>query len=304
MPPTPPDRPRVVPPRGQASAQSPTRPSTSSSSPSPSPSTSPVGSPSSGTPVAWAGLWLGLGFGGFFDGILLHQVLQWHHLLSAVAGPWAADLGHQILADGLFHAVMFVLAGLGLAKAVRHRAGLAAPDGARRFAAAWVVGFGVWHVLDAVGSHWLLGLHRVRMDTAHPLAWDLGWVAVFGLVPIVVGLRMWRGTGAGTGTATNAARWPLALVVGTVLGGAVANLPPPDGSAQVVVLADAASSGAVFRALAQSDARVVAGAPGGRVWWVAGAGLAESVALYRHGALYVGGGLTPAGCSAWTRPTP
>ena len=30
----------------------------------------------------WAGYSLGFGIGGFFDGILLHQVLQWHHLLS------------------------------------------------------------------------------------------------------------------------------------------------------------------------------------------------------------------------------
>ena len=28
------------------------------------------------------GLLLGLGLGGFLDGILMHQVLQWHHLLT------------------------------------------------------------------------------------------------------------------------------------------------------------------------------------------------------------------------------
>ncbi len=28
------------------------------------------------------GLLLGVGMGGFVDGILLHQVLQWHHMLS------------------------------------------------------------------------------------------------------------------------------------------------------------------------------------------------------------------------------
>ncbi|WP_201270039.1 DUF2243 domain-containing protein [Sinorhizobium meliloti] len=27
---------------------------------------------------------LGVSIGGFFDGILLHQVLQWHHLLSGI----------------------------------------------------------------------------------------------------------------------------------------------------------------------------------------------------------------------------
>jgi hypothetical protein len=30
-----------------------------------------------------AGIFFGLGLGGFFDGIVLHQVLQWHHMLSS-----------------------------------------------------------------------------------------------------------------------------------------------------------------------------------------------------------------------------
>ena len=30
-----------------------------------------------------AGVFFGLGLGGFFDGIVLHQVLQWHHMLSS-----------------------------------------------------------------------------------------------------------------------------------------------------------------------------------------------------------------------------
>jgi uncharacterized membrane protein len=28
------------------------------------------------------GLFLGIGLGGFVDGIVLHQILQWHHLLT------------------------------------------------------------------------------------------------------------------------------------------------------------------------------------------------------------------------------
>ena len=29
------------------------------------------------------GLLLGVGFGGLFDGIALHQILQWHHMLTS-----------------------------------------------------------------------------------------------------------------------------------------------------------------------------------------------------------------------------
>ena len=35
--------------------------------------------------IAPAGLMLGIGFGGFFDGILLHQILQVYAMLSARA---------------------------------------------------------------------------------------------------------------------------------------------------------------------------------------------------------------------------
>jgi uncharacterized membrane protein len=57
-------------------------------------------------------LLLGVAFGGFFDGILLHQILQWHHLLSLI--PAVTDLRTQVLWDGYFHLLMYVLAMMGL----------------------------------------------------------------------------------------------------------------------------------------------------------------------------------------------
>ena len=59
-----------------------------------------------GFPVS-AGFLFGLGLGGFFDGILLHQVLQWHHMLSSAGYPatTVANLELNTLFDGVFHAV-------------------------------------------------------------------------------------------------------------------------------------------------------------------------------------------------------
>ena len=37
-------------------------------------------------PIA-AGILFGLGLGGFFDGIVLHQILQWHHMLTDAGYP-------------------------------------------------------------------------------------------------------------------------------------------------------------------------------------------------------------------------
>ena len=56
---------------------------------------------------------LGVGLGGFVDGIVLHQVLQWHHMLTATGDHPAdtvAGLEANTLADGLFHAATWVFA--------------------------------------------------------------------------------------------------------------------------------------------------------------------------------------------------
>ncbi len=45
---------------------------------------------------------LGFALGGVSDGIMLHQVQQWHHFLSRVTGEALRDIRAQILAGGLF----------------------------------------------------------------------------------------------------------------------------------------------------------------------------------------------------------
>jgi uncharacterized membrane protein len=53
------------------------------------------------------GILLGIGLGGFVDGILLHQILQWHHVLSSEGGYPRTTVGgleDNTLADCLFHA--------------------------------------------------------------------------------------------------------------------------------------------------------------------------------------------------------
>ena len=71
-----------------------------------------------GKRLALPGLLLGLGLGGFVDGIVLHQLLQWHHMISSTArGSTAtvAGLEANTFADGLFHAAAWLLTATGLA---------------------------------------------------------------------------------------------------------------------------------------------------------------------------------------------
>ena len=244
--------------------------------------------------VAVAAFLLGFALSGFFDGVLLHQILQWHHLLGALDG----DLRFQVVADGWFHAGMYAIAALGLWRLWRARGELRGA-GAAEFAGWGLIGFGSWHLVDAVGSHWLLGIHRIRMDAASPLAWDLGWLAVFGLVPLAIGLRL-RSRGGGGGGDRSAA----ALVLAVAAIGGWAALPPAERSFATVAFAPGVPPARAFEAAALAGDGVIWSDAAGGVYVVAGVGPLDALRLLRRGALFVGGAGLPDGCLAWSEDGP
>lgn len=61
-------------------------------------------------PGVLPGLLFGLGFGGFVDGIVLREILQWHHMISgAQSSETLAGLELNVVADGFFHVVTWLL---------------------------------------------------------------------------------------------------------------------------------------------------------------------------------------------------
>jgi uncharacterized membrane protein len=260
----------------------------------------------------WAGFLLGFAMGGFFDGILFHQVLQWHHLLSNVGGSWTADIRVQILADGLFHVAMYIVAAVGLWMLWRGRHAFASPDdaGQRRLLADFLLGFGVWHIVDAVLFHWILRIHHVRMDSDSYLLWDVLLFA-FGMAFMIAGWRAGRGKGDGpteggtadmrAATGERARRYviPLLLAGAVSTAGPVAALPPANASAVTVLFRQGTPTPAVFAAVESAKGRIVWSNDAGDVWLVdVSAGGDARRQLYAHGALYVSGSLLPIGCVA------
>jgi uncharacterized membrane protein len=122
------------------------------------------------------GLLLGVGLGGFVDGIVLHQILQWHHMLTSEGSHPAttvAGLEANTLADGLFHAAAWIatLAGLVLV----WRASKRPP--ARHLVGLMLAGWGAFNLVEGVVDHHLLTLHHVNSGDAE-LAFDLGFLAL------------------------------------------------------------------------------------------------------------------------------
>lgn len=138
----------------------------------------------------WAGYLLGFALGGCFDGILLHQVLQWSHFLSGITRAPFNDPHIQIIADGVFHATMYIIAAIGVRKLLQARFVLIDRSYDRLLVADTLIGFGAWHVADGLLSHWIMGIHHVRMDAADPMLWDLLWFLLFGVLFIAAGLAL------------------------------------------------------------------------------------------------------------------
>jgi uncharacterized membrane protein len=246
-----------------------------------------------GGSARWAGYLLGFALGGFFDGILLHQILQWHHLLSGLDGPAPGDLRAQIMADGLFHGAMYAIAATGLVLLLRR---------GRLRMADFLIGFGAWHVADAVLFHWTLGLHRIRMDTASPLAWDLAWFLVFGIAFIVAGVILRRIGGPDGPDGARRSRAIPAMLAAAVLAAGAAAAVPMGGSTAAVLFPSGTPARNALAAIAAAEGRAVWSSDTGDLWVVDLEGGGSAWRLYRHGALLVGGGMLPAGCLAWTRP--
>ena len=137
---------------------------------------------------------MGIGLGGFVDGIVLHQILQWHHLLTSTGDHPAntvAGLEANTLVDGLFHVAtwMFVAVGAGLMVRAWQRGELAPPW--RAHVGLLLVGWGAFNVVEGLIDHQLLGLHHVRDDLGGPIGWDIAFL-VFGVLLILGGRALYR----------------------------------------------------------------------------------------------------------------
>jgi len=138
------------------------------------------------------GVLLGIGLGGFVDGIVLHQILQWHHMLTSAGYPAdsVANLTVNTFFDGLFHASTWIATGIGLA--LLH---LAVRRGHRwsgtRLLGGMAIGWGAFNLVEGIVDHHLLGLHHVKENAANVLAWDLGFLAV-GALLVIAGVALSR----------------------------------------------------------------------------------------------------------------
>ncbi|HEX8244932.1 MAG TPA: DUF2243 domain-containing protein [Longimicrobium sp.] len=140
-----------------------------------------------------AGIVIGIGMGGFVDGILLHQILEWHNMGSWVLPPTSMEAMRQNMVwDGAFHAGTWVitLAGIYLLLADARR-GTPLPS-PRAFTGQLLLGWGGFNVVEGIIDHHLLNLHHVRDLPVHIPLYDWLFLAVAGVGFLLLGRAMSR----------------------------------------------------------------------------------------------------------------
>lgn len=150
------------------------------------------------SPSRLAGHLLGVGLGGFVDGIVLHQIAQWHSMGSAVLPPVTmAAMSRNMTWDGLFHAATWCVVVAGVFRLVADaRRGRRMP-GPRALTGQLLTGWGLFNLVEGVVDHHLLGLHHVRDLPTHVPALDWWFLAVAGVGTLVAGRLLERAGLAG-----------------------------------------------------------------------------------------------------------
>ncbi len=137
-------------------------------------------------PLVLAGTVIGIGMGGFVDGILFHQILQLHNMLSnRVLRTSLLNEQINMVWDGFFHAFTWICVALGiflLWRAIK-RPDVVLSD--KALLGAILFGFGLFNLVEGTIDHEILQLHHVYQNGNH-LLWDMVFLAS-GVILMIVG---------------------------------------------------------------------------------------------------------------------
>jgi len=136
---------------------------------------------------------LGIGLGGFLDGIVLHQIAQWHNMGSAVVPPVTMDAMRRNMEwDGLFHLATWTVTLVGILMLRHEDRTRGGPESLSSFVGHMVFGWGIFNLVEGIIDHQILNLHHVRDMPAHVPLYDWVFLGVGGVGTILLGVLIAR----------------------------------------------------------------------------------------------------------------
>lgn len=143
-------------------------------------------------PLIASSLVLGIGIGGFADGIVLHQILQWHEMLSNKFPPdTVLQKSVNMFWDGIFHLFTLLATIVGiyllwnvLRKVKFNTSGYLLSGGI-------LAGWGIFNLVEGIINHQILEMHNVREVAANKELWNYGFL-LFGILLLLSGWLLIR----------------------------------------------------------------------------------------------------------------
>lgn len=138
-------------------------------------------------PLCFAAMVLGISLGGFIDGILMHQILQWHEMVSNIIPPTTlVNKNVNMFWDGIFHLFTLLSTLLGtylmwriLARRESNKSGYQVTGG-------MVFGWGIFNLIEGIINHHILQLHNVRELSPDKNLWNYGFL-ILGILLLLLG---------------------------------------------------------------------------------------------------------------------
>ena len=145
-------------------------------------------------PLVRAGLVLGAGFGGFADGIILHQILGWHHLICYTVDchPTSIEqLQSENTQDGYFHLGLWLVLLVGTAMLFRTARHAGPAWKGRVLLGSMLAGCGLFNFVEGLVNHQILRIHHVLPGNPHQFLFDMLYLAN-GILFFVIGAWLIR----------------------------------------------------------------------------------------------------------------
>jgi uncharacterized membrane protein len=145
-----------------------------------------------GKRAALAGVLIGVGMGGFVDGIVLHQILQWHNMVSNWIPPTTMEaMRINMFWDGIFHAAVWLLTFVGILLLWRAAYEREEIPSLRALIGQFMLGWGAFNLIEGIIDHQILGVHYVRQVPEYTV-YNLTFLAIGGVLFILIGWLLMR----------------------------------------------------------------------------------------------------------------
>jgi uncharacterized membrane protein len=143
-------------------------------------------------PVLTSGMILGIGLGGFIDGIFLHQILQWHEMLSnEIDTSTITGKSVNMFWDGLFHIICLVAVCIGIHFLWKALLKVTACHSAKLVWSGLLSGWAIFNIIEGLVDHHLFKIHNVRETLGKQDLYNLSFI-IYSILLLFLGWLLYR----------------------------------------------------------------------------------------------------------------